>query len=238
MCILGAGNCNDLALAEIVGHAAEIHLVDIDGAALERGLARALSQRPPADASTARVVLHAGVELTGLAPFLTNASQRSVSAIVERALEGPTLAIGPPFDVALSAGVLTQLISLPVDVFEEGHPALTPVVLAVRTGHLRLLARLLRPGGHAVLITDVVSSDTTPGLTEAPDEALPHLLSEALSRRNFFTGVNPLGLATVLRTDPWLATTVAEGSLSGPWRWLVGPERAYLVMALTFRRTW
>jgi hypothetical protein len=236
ICVLGAGNCNDLALAEVAGHTAEVHLVDADGAALERGLARAFSRRPPVSAGTARLVPHAGVELTGLVPLPMGESQMSITAMVERALAGPTLTVGQPFDVVLSAGLLTQLISLPVGALEGGDPALTPVVLAVRTGHLRLLARLLRPGGHAVLITDVVSSDTTPGLLQATDEALPHLLSEALTRRNFFTGANPASLATVLRTDPWLATAATESSLVGPWRWRVGPARVYLAIALTFRR--
>jgi hypothetical protein len=73
-------------------------------------------------------------------------------------------------------------------------------------------------------------------LTQAPDEALPRLLSEALARWNFFTGVNPLSLVAVLRTDPRLATATGEISLSGPWRWRVGPARAYLTVALRFRR--
>jgi hypothetical protein len=159
LCVLGAGNCNDLALARIAGHAAEIHLVDIDGAALERGVARA--REAPMGAGSAHLVRHVGVELTGLAPFLETEPRTPGAAVLEQALAGPTLAIGQPFDVVVSAGLLTQLISLPVEALEAGHPGLTPIVLAIRTGHLRLLARLLRPGGHALLITDVVSSDTT-----------------------------------------------------------------------------
>ena len=236
LCILGAGNCNDIALAEVARHASEIHVVDADGAALERGLARALERRPSSEHGTAQLVPHAEVELTGLVPFQMDASPESINANVERALVVPTLTIGQPFDVVVSAGLLTQLISLPAETLGEGHRGLTPVVLAVRTGHLRLLARLLRPGGHAVVVTDVVSSDTTPGLTEAADEALPTLLFEALAQRNFFTGVNPKSLLTVLRSDPWLAATTSESSLLGPWRWQVGPARSYLVVGLTFRR--
>jgi hypothetical protein len=236
LCILGAGNCNDIMLAEVARHASEIHLVDADGAALERGLTRALERRPSSEHDTAQLVPHAGVELTGLVPFQMDASPESINANVERALAGPTLTIGQPFDAIVSAGLLTQLISLPAHTLGEGHRGLTPMVLAVRTGHLRLLARLLHPGGHAVLVTDVVSSDTTPGLTEAADEALPNLLFEALAQRNFFTGVNPKTLLTLLHNDPLLAATVTESSLLGPWRWQVGPARSYLVVALTFRR--
>ena len=237
VCILGAGNCNDLSLAEVSTRAAEIHLVDADGGALERGVARALRRRPLRTSGTTRLVLHAGIDLSGLPPGVMDEQRFSLSAVVKEALAGPRLAIGQPFDVVISVGLLTQLISLPVDALGAGHPELTPVVLAVRTGHMRLLVHLLRPGGHAVLITDVVSSDTTPGLAGAPDEALPRLLSGALAQRNFFTGVNPVKLRDELRTDPQLATTTTDSSLSGPWRWFIGPTRAYLVIGLTFRRT-
>jgi hypothetical protein len=108
--------------------------------------------------------------------------------------------------------------------------------LAVRTGHIRLMVRLLRPGGHGVLVTDVVSSDTAPAMVNATDAELPRLLGEAIAKRNFFTGVNPASLVAAIHTDPWLATAVTELSLSGPWRWQVAPSRAYLVVALTFRR--
>jgi hypothetical protein len=136
----------------------------------------------------------------------------------------------------LTHPLVTQLISLPVEALGEAHPQLTPLILAVRTGHIRLMVRLLRPGGHGVLVTDVVSSDTAPALVNASDAELPRLLGEAITTRNFFTGVNPASLAAAIRADPWLAATVTELSLSGPWRWRVALSRVYLVVALTFRR--
>ena len=47
---------------------------------------------------------------------------------------------------------------------------------------------------------------------------------------NAFAG----SMAAAIDTDPWLAATVTELSLSGPWRWQVALSRAYLVVALTF----
>jgi hypothetical protein len=179
---------------------------------------------------------HADVDLTGWSSYLLQGRLGSTGSIVEQALEGPQLDIGQPFDVVISAGLLTQLISLPVDALGEGHSDLTPVILAVRTGHLRLICRLLEPGGHGVLVTDVVSSDTTPGLSEAAHETLPLLLREALRTGNFFTGTSPVGLVNALCTDPLLSMSIEDVQLSGPWRWCIAPSRTYLTVALTFRR--
>jgi hypothetical protein len=235
-CVLGAGNCNDLTLDKVARHATEIHLVDVDGAALERGRARANVRKARGHGSVATLFSHADVDLTGLSSYLLERRLGSTGSIVQRALECPQLDIGQPFDVVISAGLLTQLISLPVDALGEGHPDLTPVILAVRTGHLRLMSKLLEPGGHGVLVTDVVSSDTAPGLTEAPHETLPQLLREAIRTGNFFTGTNPASLVSALCTDPWLGMSIKDVQLSRPWRWCVAPSRAYLTVALTFRR--
>jgi SAM-dependent methyltransferase len=237
LCVLGAGNCNDLRLTELARGVGEIVLVDIDEEALERGFVGAFGQRPGERPDLdARVVLRGGVELTGIVGQLAHDSGSELSTIVEQALTAPAGPIGKDFDVVVSCCVLTQLIALPVDALGDEHPDLTRVVLAVRTGHLRLMARLLRPGGHAVLITDVVSSDTTPSLAHAAAGSHPQILAEAIADRNFFTGVNPLALLAVFSSDAWLCANVVVGELVGPWAWRVGPDRTYLVVAVPFTR--
>jgi hypothetical protein len=236
LCVLGAGNCNDLRLADLARCVGEIVLVDIDEEALERGFVGAFGQRPGERDLDVPVVLRGGVELTGIAARLANGPGSELSTIVERALTAPAEPIGQDFDVVVSCCVLTQLIALPVEVLGDKHPDLTRVALAVRTGHLRLMVRLLRPGGHAVLITDVVSSDTTPSLANAANGSLPQILAEAIEDRNFFTGVNPLALLAVFSSDAWLCANVVVGELVGPWAWRVGPDRTYLVVAVPFTR--
>jgi hypothetical protein len=236
VCILGAGNCNDLALTEVEQRAAEIWLVDIDEAALERGLARHRMLRQPQAPKSARLVTKVGIDLTGLAATFLESPETSMPTALERAMTGPILDIASPFDVVVSAGLLTQLLSLPIEALGKAHPQLTPLVLAVRTGHIRLMARLLRPGGHGILVTEVVSSDTAPALKNATEAELPQLLADTIATHNFFTGMSPAGLVKVMRTDPWLAAAITEPSSSGPWRWQIAPSRAYLVIALMFRR--
>ena len=47
--------------------------------------------------------------------------------------------------------------------------------------------------------------------------------------------LHPAVLASVLRTDPVLATQVTAVQVVGPWRWNLGP-RVYAVVALTWRK--
>ena len=48
LCVLGAGNCNDLDLGRFTGRFARVHLVDLDRQAMARGVQR---QSPPAPGS-------------------------------------------------------------------------------------------------------------------------------------------------------------------------------------------
>jgi hypothetical protein len=240
LCILGAGNCNDLELGVLSQHCRELHLVDFDAEALRRGLASQLSvtrRENVADVPEgARIALHGGVDLSGIALDLGRGSQNDVHVLAQRALAGPELELGGPFDMAVSTALLTQLISSSVDALGSTHPDLTEVVLAIRNGHLRLMARLLRPGSYGLLLTDVVSSDTLPELVAEEHEPMDGLLESALASGNFFTGANPYALAAAFCRDSILRKTVAEVSMVGPWRWQVGAHRSYLVVALAFRR--
>ena len=240
VCVLGAGNCNDLELSVLVKHCHKLRLIDFDSEALLRGLA---SQQLTTSAEDvvdvpggACVAFQGGVDLTGIALDFSCATQKDVPVLIQRALAGPNLDLGGPFDVVASTTLLTQLISLAVKALGSSHPSLTDVVLAVRDGHLRLLARLLRPRGIALLVTDVVSSDTLPELAVVKPEALGGLLDTTLALGNFFTGANPYALVAALRRDSVLCKAATDVSMVGPWRWHVGRRRSYLVVALSFRR--
>lgn len=61
LCILGAGNSNDVNLRRLLRRFRTVELVDLDGAALERGVARQLDTSEREE----RVRLHGGVDLFG-----------------------------------------------------------------------------------------------------------------------------------------------------------------------------
>ena len=48
LCILGAGNCNDLDLVRFTSRFAQVHLVDLDRQAMDKGVQRQ-SPLPPAE---------------------------------------------------------------------------------------------------------------------------------------------------------------------------------------------
>ncbi len=230
LCVLGAGNCNDLDLAALVAAYREVHLVDLDADALADGV-----RRQGLSGSFA-LRQHAGVDVTGALDVLAGWSPKAaivdeaIAACVENPLRRVLPSLPGPFDVAASTCLLSQLIGCVVRTVGEAHPRFVAALQAIRAGHLRLLADLTAPGGVAVLITDVLSSDTYPSLAGVGESQLPTLLPELARRRNLFHGVNPAVIASFLQADPVVAPQVAALERAGPWLWDFGP-RVYLVVA-------
>jgi hypothetical protein len=102
--------------------------------------------------------------------------------------------------------------------------------------HLHLLSELLRPGGRALLISDIVSSDTAPTLLDAPAKPLPELMHQLVAGGNFFTGLNPYLIAEQLAKDPAFGVEPEQVTLHDPWLWPLSPARGYLVFAISFVR--
>lgn len=235
LCVLGAGNCNDLELPRLTAAYREVHLVDLDAEALATGAAR-----QAADAS--RLHLHGGVDVTGVWDLLAGWSPQSPpdETEFERCLKlaagPPWLPLPAPFDVVASTCLASQLIEAVALSLGAAHPRLLELLLAVRTAHMRRLVQLARAGGRGLLVADFVSSDTVPGLAAVSDSELPALVDQLLREGNFFHGLNPRVLDSLFRADPIIAPLVARAELAGPWRWQVG-GRTYLVCAVAFERS-
>jgi len=99
---------------------------------------------------------------------------------------------------------------------------------------LRLLAQLAAPGGTAVLITDVVSSDTYPPLPNVPEQELGALLRRLTRDGNYIHGIQPEVVLSELRRDPVLSGRVAQWKVELPWRWQLH-ARVYLVWAVRWQ---
>jgi hypothetical protein len=225
LCVLGAGNCNDLDLKELQQVFTEIHLVDLDAAAVEAGVAR---QRPsPAGA----IAIHAPYDLTGV---LDRLGSDDVSGLLDR-IQRPTLGLPSPFDVVLSAGVLTQMFQSVEDIGLPSEATLR-LVLALRRRHLGALLELVCSGGASVFVSDVVSTASTPDLATCPEHDLSNLLSKLIEEQNFFTGANPSAIWRELSGDPVFSDRIAEIKVHDPWLWPVTDSRGYLTWALTLRR--
>lgn len=235
LCVLGAGNCNDLDLLSLSRAFAELHLVDIDADALQRGAARQGQVAPGA------VVLHGGVDVTGCWERWANwagrraATDSEFDEAVAGALSAPPMALGGPFDVAASTCLASQLIESVIMAVGERRPRLAELILAVRTAHVRRLASLLSPGGVGWLIVDFVSSQTLPELLAPAEPNWQELAPRLAAQGNFFHGLNPFALLQLFQRDPLLASTVSNAEIAGFWRWNQTPK-TYAVCAIKFRR--
>lgn len=233
LCILGAGNCDDLDLPMLTGAYGEVHLVDLDADALHRGVSRLPESQRRA------IRLHGGVDLTGCWSSLGShrhgepLADSEIDAVLQTCAAPPLLPLPGPFDVLASTCVISQLIDSAVLALGPTHPRLLELVVSLRTNHLQLMAQLLSPGGHGVLISDFVSSDTLPALRQTAEPAWPALLDEITARGNFFHGLNPGSLLAAFKSDAVLAATVADARLTGFWRWQQA-KRVYAVVAIEF----
>jgi hypothetical protein len=167
LCILGAGNANDVDLGRLLDGFAEVHLVDLDVDAVHAALGRQGLR------AHSRCQVHGPIDLTGVLDLLPTAAVDDPGvlsdAIVDAAAARRYVVPGSPFDVTLSAAALTQLLQSVVDC---GLPPAKKVAvgIAVRDKHLDDLVTLTREGGTLVLVSDVVSTSTAPSLaaTEVP----------------------------------------------------------------------
>lgn len=234
LCILGAGNCNDLDLQALVKAHREVHLVDVDTEALKTGIARQnLAQH-------ARIHLHGGTDITGMLEQLATWSQNTkitetdITALLVNSVRSLNKIPGP-FNLVASTCILSQLIKTVVDAVGEEHPQFLALIQAIRMGHLRLLMQLTDSGGTALLLTDIVSSASYPALASVPAHNLSRVLKQLIQDGNFFHGVNPAALVTLFRQDPELSKQVTKIEPIGPWLWDLGP-RHYAVVALKLQR--
>jgi hypothetical protein len=225
LCVLGAGNCNDLDLAALVCAFREIVLLDWDRAALDQGVARQLGKIPP------NLQLFGPCELTGFLPLLQPGAGTNI-ALIERFLRGelqPDLARLGAFDVVASTCVLSQLLDAATHLLGPQSARSHEIAVALRRQHIQVMCQLLVPGGRGLLVTDIVSSDTAPALLATQDPDLKPIARELLMAGNFFAGLHPGHLFLDLPAKS------AAPQVSDPWLWKMGSRR-FLVVAAAFRQ--
>lgn len=234
LCILGAGNCNDLDLPRLTALWSRLRLIDIDLEAMRSGLTHQLGASVPPHLELTTC------DLTGALEHLHELIHTPTSAALARLrhalLQTPApTQIPERFSAVASTCILSQLTDLIRHALGPASPHLDPLAGLARLQHLRTLAELTAPGGHLLLLADFVSSDTLPALRHAAEEELPALMNQALSQGNHFIGMNPWHIHRTLTQPPLAPLWAAPPSLSTPWRWNLGP-RTYLVTAIQCRK--
>jgi hypothetical protein len=225
LCVLGAGKCNDLDLARLSQTYRELHLVDLDPAAL----ANAVSREEPEVRN--RLQPHAPVDLSLLSPKRASKWQRraptadELDAAAESTLQGLLTRLPGPFDVVVSACVLTQLGFALNQAFREPHPLLSPLRLAIVHTHLRTLVKLTAPNGTSLFVSDLASSPNYPALATLPADAeLRDVMRDIVTARAFYQVARP-----DLVSDLLSEVAEREPVPLSPWLWTGPQQRTYLV---------
>lgn len=217
LCVLGAGNCNDLDLAAILDAGWRVHLVDLDATALQAGVEQ---QGLLGDWRIAR---HGGVDLTGtwdeLAALEPSTTAERVHDLAQRLETArPTYEL-PTGGLVLSLGLLSQLVEVASLTIGTQHAGYLELVQALRLQHLRLANDLVEPGGTMIATSEIVSSDTAPQIAVAGVDELPSVLSKLLLEGNFFSGLHPSLIGQTLRIDPLIGPQITDLRVEGPWLW-------------------
>ncbi|HWZ93544.1 MAG TPA: hypothetical protein VNW92_32010, partial [Polyangiaceae bacterium] len=235
ICVLGAGNGSDLELAALAQQYEQIHLVDLDGEALERVRA----QQPPPVRD--RLVLHEDVDLSGLLEHLDDWGERfpepaelATSAVA--AARGLIRQLGRSFAATVSTCVLSQL-ALPFQrSWVTSGPNWANLLSTLTAVHLATLAGSTRSGGHGLLVFDTSSSRDTPELMSQREQSgieLQSFVDRGQAEGWLALRPAPTDLLQQL-ASPGLGALVADTELGLPWLWELG-DATQLVYSLRFR---
>ncbi len=232
LCLLGAGNANDLDLEALAARFDEVHLVDIDPGALSRAMAR--------QNATVRAKLrsHAPVDLSGLFHQLDRANRLPpLDTMVSSGTADVIRHLPSEFDVVASCCVVSQM-SWALGHLASPDPTLVPMLeQALLRIHLRTVLRLIRPTGAALLVSDLTSSRFYPMLDDlAPGADLRGLTQELAAAHIAYTVCNPLLVRQILCSDVELAATCERPMLGEPWLWAAPRSLTYLVYPFVLRR--
>ena len=231
LCLLGAGNANDLDLEQLAARFDEIHLVDIDPGALSRATGR---QTP---AVRAKLRSHAPVDLSGLYHQLDRNKQlASADALVAAGTAEVLRQLPAELDVVASCCVLSQMSWALENLAETAEAPLAVLEQALLRIHLRTLLGLIRPTGTALLVADLVASDTYPLDELAADEDLSALTQKLAGERVAYAVCNPELVRLVIRRDAELASACQPPQLGQPWLWTGPKDLTYLVCPMVLRR--
>jgi hypothetical protein len=232
--LLGAGNCNDVDLRALTRLFERITLVDLDESAVESGIRR----QAVAAAGFEAIRVAAPVDVAWpLSEWMSGSASESLcpdDCLNRLAAEDRNeLCNLEPADVVVSLCLLSQIMEAAalVSSFRD-EPWREQLRSALRIGHLQRMLKLLKPGGRALLVSDIVSSDTEPRLLRAAGHELPKLLKQCLTQGNFFAGLHPGVILRDVTTHPALASACSTPVMHPPWIWSMGP-RAYAVYAIS-----
>lgn len=236
LCVLGAGNAYDLELEQLLTTFGRVHLVDIDPDAVARARARLPEEL------RARLFTHAPLDLSGMFHDIERWERMQVTP--QELMRAPGAgakriagALPGPFDVVASCCLLTQLQLTLLMLLGDRHQLFVALRELLTLTHLRTLAALTKPQGHALLITDLCEAKAFPSGRPRGDDDLAPLMDELVGTGHVIHSSHPELLELTVTRDPVLSLAFGPAERSLPWLWQNGPERRFLVYGLTLPRT-
>jgi hypothetical protein len=232
--VLGAGNCNDLDLPALARSYREIHLADLD----EEALQRARDRQPP-EVQRA-LVLRAPVDLSGALPRLAELRHErptpaQIAGLPGNIADQVSLELRGTYDTVMSTCLLSQIMHGTRRALGE-HPDLELVATALALGHLRAMARLVRPGGHGIFVTDTSTSEMYPPLEERCRKFSPlAVLGRLEETENLLSGTRPSMIFEALTNDVVIGPQLQPPQLLEPWLWRMG-KLVLLVYGVVFKK--
>jgi hypothetical protein len=235
LCVLGAGNAYDLELEQLLGRFHEVHLVDIDAAAVARA-----RERVAVDVR-ARLFVHAPLDLSGMFHAVERWARLEVTAqelVVAPAAGAKRIAaaLPGPFDLVVSSCLLTQLQLELLQLLGDRHQLFIALRELLTLTHLRTLAALTSPSGQALLVTDLCDDSAFPTGRPRDSADLEPLMNELVQVGRVIYSAHPEHFKIALQDDPVLVRTFEPARFSAPWLWQNGPRLRFLVYALMLRR--
>ena len=214
----------------------EVHLIDVDAEALERG-----RESFPPDARD-RVVTHAGIDLSGFQDRIDEWGDRfpdnaELGRAAVASIHSILRQIGRPFHVVLSDCILSQLPIAYRRAWVSSRTNWNNLFTAITAVHLGTLVGSLERGGRGAIACDALGSKTAPELRElggATPEELQRFVKDGLAQGKLALDPDPASLLAGLAV-PGLRELVDSPQVTQPWLWDTGD--ILLVYGLLFRRT-
>lgn len=244
LCILGAGNLNDVELPRLTQVFKRITLIDLDRAALTTAVERQLGTGCQ---ESAQITVLAPVDLSGVAEsvFLRRSLPGSLPAIATRLAQRPsTILTDRPdlvgrFDVVVSPCVVSQLMAQVTQAFPAEVPVQRELARVVRDAHIRLMLWMLTAGGVGVLVSDIAEASNAPSdFARIRDEAtgldLDREVQMLESEGKHYPWLAPRELKEHV-LDRRYAALKLRARTTEAWLWSFGKKR-YLCSALQVQR--
>lgn len=229
ICVLGAGNCNDLDLSWLTRVYSQAHLIDLDAGSLASAIERQSTSK------AASICVWAPFDLSGIGESLRNwrkspPTDNQIRQCIERI--GNCASQHPwnmeRFDLVLSPCVLSQILISARQSIGATHRLYVSLRDALLAHHLKMVQESIRPGGRGVIVVDLASTEDFGSAAGIEEDQLSDLMRSLIARKKCFNALTPAALTQAAR----LHLKITSPTFTAPWLWHLGLAKSFLVFAL------